>query len=133
MKVLVLFLMIFSSGLTLANEIVECSTNRGELKVVVTRSPYNKRKIEHNIKIDIFKGLDSLPLSYLGIKADDTLTQLTNTTTVFIARADSTKKIDGGHTDSIMLNIERLNATLAWDGAVYLLNCGAKQEVKIQN
>jgi hypothetical protein len=116
-----------------ANEVVECSTNKGELKVIVTRSPYNKRKIEHNVKVEIFKGADTLPLSFLGIKADDAQTQLTNTTTVFIARADSTKKIDGGHSESIMLNIERLNATLAWDGSVYLLSCGAKQEVKIQN
>jgi hypothetical protein len=131
-----MFILCFLSLITFqsfAGEVVECSTNKGELKVIVTRTPYNKRKLENNVKIEILRVQDPLPTTFFGIKAEDTQTQLTNSTNLFIARADSTKKIDGGHSDSIMLNIERLNATLAWDGSVYLLNCGAKQEVKIQN
>ncbi|MFZ4713363.1 MAG: hypothetical protein ACOYL6_06615 [Bacteriovoracaceae bacterium] len=125
MKALIICsLMAFSSLALAIDEVVECSTNKGELKLFITRSPYNKKKIENNIKIEVSQG-DKLANVFYGIKAEDSQTQLTNSSNMFIGKAETTQKVGGGHTDSIILNIERTKASLAFQGSVYLLSCSA--------
>ncbi len=106
------------------SEILDCKTNQGELKVTITRDVYTRKAIK-NLQMDITRGTEAVK-TFKGTSMNPSGTMLTNSINNLIGLSENTNKVFDGHTEGVMLNIERTKASLAYDGSVYLLDCAAK-------